>query len=64
MADKGDFKYLNINTTYNTTIKQNYRQMESAFWFEYLPTVIGIVVPTYPPTTEVSCFNVNLCMYL
>lgn len=54
MAIKGDLKYLNINTTYNTTIKQNYRQMESAFWSEYLPTVIGIIVPTYPPTTEVS----------
>ncbi|KAL5236265.1 hypothetical protein ACI65C_003675 [Semiaphis heraclei] len=52
MALKGDLKYLNINSTYNTTIKQNYRQMESAFWSEYLPTVIGIIVPTYPPTTE------------
>lgn len=54
MAYKGNLKYLNINTTYNATIKQNYRQMESAFWSEYLPTVIGIIVPTYPPTTEVS----------
>lgn len=54
MASKSDLKYLNVNTTYNTTIKQNYRQMESAFWSEYLPTVIGIIVPTYPPTTEVS----------
>ncbi|VVC28961.1 Carboxylesterase type B, conserved site,Carboxylesterase, type B,Alpha/Beta hydrolase fold [Cinara cedri] len=52
MAYKGNLKYLNINTTYNATIKQNYRQMESAFWSEYLPTVIGIIVPTYPPTTE------------
>jgi len=56
MAFKSDLKYLNINSTYNTTIKQNYRQMESAFWSEYLPTVIGIIVPTYPPTTEVSDF--------
>lgn len=56
MATKGDLKYLNINTTYNSSIKQNYRQMESAFWSEYLPTVIGIIVPTYPPTTEVSYF--------
>lgn len=54
LASKSDLKYLNVNTTYNTTIKQNYRQMESAFWSEYLPTVIGIIVPTYPPTTEVS----------
>ncbi|XP_050526196.1 neuroligin-like protein glit-1 [Daktulosphaira vitifoliae] len=52
MAVKGDFRYLNINTTFNSTIKQNYRQMESAFWSDYLPTVIGVVVPTYPPTTE------------
>lgn len=54
MAFKNNLKYLNINTTYNTTIKLNYRQMESAFWSEYLPTVIGIIVPTYPPTTEVN----------
>lgn len=31
--------------------------MESAFWSEYLPTVIGIIVPTYPPTTEVRRFK-------
>lgn len=63
MALKGDLKYLNINTTFNTTIKQNYRQMESAFWSEYLPTVIGIIVPTYPPTTEVSNSFFNLLVY-
>lgn len=67
MAFKGDLKYLNINTTYNTSIKQNYRQMESAFWSEYLPTVIGIVVPSYPPTTEVSylkCILFTFCINL
>lgn len=57
MTVKGDLKYLNINTTFNTTIKRNYRQMESAFWSEYLPSVIGIIVPTYPPTTEVIYFT-------
>jgi len=64
MALKGDLKYLNINSTYNTTIKQNYRQMESAFWSEYLPTVIGIIVPTYPPTTEVSTFKYLLRCFI
>jgi len=32
----------------------NYRQTETAFWSTYLPTVIGHLVPTYPPVTEVS----------
>lgn len=30
----------------------NYRQTENAFWTQYLPTVIGVLIPTYPPTTE------------
>ncbi|KAL1123267.1 hypothetical protein AAG570_002353 [Ranatra chinensis] len=52
MARLGDLRYLNLNTTFNSTIMQNYRQTESAFWTWYLPTVIGILVPTYPPSTE------------
>ena len=31
----------------------DYRQRECAFWTEYLPSVIGYITPTYPPTTEV-----------
>lgn len=54
MARAGELKYLNINTTYNSSIMLNYRQTECAFWTEYLPTVIGVLVPTYPPTTEVN----------
>ena len=34
----------------------NYRQRECAFWTDYLPTVIGYITPTYPPTTEVRIF--------
>ncbi|XP_018325997.1 neuroligin-4, Y-linked isoform X2 [Agrilus planipennis] len=52
LATMGQIKYLNINTTYNSTILWNYRQTESAFWSQYLPTVVGHLVPTYPPTTE------------
>ncbi|XP_055382109.1 neuroligin-4, Y-linked [Condylostylus longicornis] len=51
-AYQGELRYLNINTTFNSTIKMNYRQTESAFWMQYLPTVIGVLIPTYPPTTE------------
>lgn len=52
LARQGELKYLNLNTTFNSTIFLNYRQTESAFWTWYLPTVIGILVPTYPPFTE------------
>lgn len=52
MARSGQLKYLNLNTTYNSTIMLNYRQTEAAFWTNYLPTVIGRLLPTYPPYTE------------
>ncbi|XP_014611620.1 PREDICTED: cholinesterase isoform X1 [Polistes canadensis] len=52
VAKYGQLKYLNINTTFNSSILINYRQTESAFWSMYLPTVIGRLVPTYPPVTE------------
>ncbi|XP_014246706.1 neuroligin-4, X-linked [Cimex lectularius] len=52
MAYHGRLYYLNFNTTFNSTIELNYRQTESAFWTWYLPTVIGILIPTYPPFTE------------
>lgn len=51
-AVNGQLKYLNVNTTFNSSIMINYRQTESAFWTMYLPTVIGHLVPTYPPSTE------------
>jgi hypothetical protein len=54
MARAGQLKYLNINTTFNSSVLLNYRQTESAFWSTYLPTVIGHLVPTYAPFTEVS----------
>ena len=46
--------YLAINRTENSTTLWNYRQRECAFWTEYLPSVIGYITPTYPPTTEVK----------
>ncbi|XP_026669424.1 cholinesterase isoform X2 [Ceratina calcarata] len=52
VAKQGQLRYLNINTTLNSSILLNYRQTESAFWSMYLPTVIGRLVPTYPPVTE------------
>ncbi|XP_060515824.1 neuroligin-like protein glit-1 isoform X2 [Cylas formicarius] len=48
----GQLKYLNLNTTYNSSVMWNFRQTESAFWTNYLPTVVGHLIPTYPPTTE------------
>ena len=55
MAKQGEIlEYLAVNTTENSTTLWNYRQRECAFWTEYLPTVIGYITPTYPPTTEVS----------
>jgi hypothetical protein len=45
-------KFLAVNTTENSTTLWNYRQRECAFWMEYLPSVIGYITPTYPPTTE------------
>ena len=54
MAKQGEIlEYLAVNTTENSTTLWNYRQRECAFWTEYLPTVIGYITPTYPPTTEV-----------
>jgi hypothetical protein len=55
MARAGQLYYLNINTTFNSSVMLNYKQTETAFWSVYLPTVIGHLVPTYPPVTEVSC---------
>lgn len=52
VAQAGQLRYLNLNTTYNSSILLNYRQTELAFWTMYLPTVIGRLVPTYPPITE------------
>jgi hypothetical protein len=57
LAVAGQLKYLNINTTFNSSVLLNYRQTESAFWSTYLPTVIGHLVPTYPPVTEVSYYQ-------
>ena len=77
MAKQGEIlEYLAINTTENSTTLWNYRQRECAFWTEYLPTVIGYITPTYPPTTEVhsvvvsselpklhSIINMHLCLF-
>lgn len=58
VAKMGELRYLNINTTFNSSILLNYRQTQSAFWSMYLPTVIGRILPTYPPYPEVNfhCF--------
>lgn len=51
-AFNGELRYLNLNTTFNSTIRMNYRQTESAFWTQYIPSVVGVLVPTFPPSTE------------
>lgn len=45
MARNGELKYLNLNTTYNSSILLNYRQTETAFWMQvnisyYLATAL------------------------
>lgn len=50
----GQLKYLNLNTTYNSSIMWNFRQTEAAFWSMYIPTLVGHLLPTYPPSTEVK----------
>lgn len=32
LARDGELKYLNLNTTFNSSILLNYRQTETAFW--------------------------------
>lgn len=32
LARNGELKYLNLNTTFNSSILLNYRQTETAFW--------------------------------
>lgn len=51
-AKIGRLVYLNLNTTFNSSLMWNYRQTESAFWTHYLPMLVGRLLPTYPPTTE------------
>lgn len=63
VAKPGQLRYLNINTTFNSSILLNYRQTESAFWSIYLPTVIGRLVPTYPPVTEVRILYIFFFIY-
>lgn len=53
MATPGQLRYLNVNTTLNSSVLLNYRQTEAAFWSEYLPTVIGAMFPIYRPYSEV-----------
>ncbi|XP_065226291.1 fatty acyl-CoA hydrolase precursor, medium chain isoform X2 [Planococcus citri] len=48
-AVPGQLFYLNINTTFNSSILFNYRQVQSVFWSDYLPTVIGNIIPLYYP---------------
>ncbi|EFX72170.1 hypothetical protein DAPPUDRAFT_308571 [Daphnia pulex] len=48
----GWLQYLNLNRTDNSTLEFNYRQQECAFWSEYMPSVVGVLLPTYRPFTE------------
>ena len=50
----GWLQYLNLNRTDNSTLEYNYRQQECAFWSEYMPSVVGVNLPTYRPFTEVG----------
>lgn len=42
MARDGELKYLNLNTTYNSSILLNYRQTESAFWTQVNSGIVYI----------------------
>lgn len=55
-------QYLNLNRTDNSSIEFNYRQQECAFWSEYLPSVVGHLLPTYQPFTEVGSSDTDRCL--
>lgn len=55
-------QYLNLNRTDNSSIEFNYRQQECAFWSEYLPSVVGHLLPTYRPFTEVGSSDTDRCL--
>lgn len=59
----GWLQYLNLNRTDNSTLEFNYRQQECAFWSEYMPSVVGVMLPTYRPFTEVISHSLFLAMY-
>lgn len=44
MARNGELKYLNLNTTFNSSILLNYRQTESAFWTQVGWLIFGFGV--------------------
>lgn len=52
LATDGELKYLNLNTTYNSSILLNYRQTESAFWTQVRESAAH-------PTVSLSVFNVR-----
>lgn len=43
-AINGELRYLNINTTYNSSILLNYRQTENAFWSEV--RIVWVRIPS------------------
>ncbi|XP_022241664.1 cholinesterase-like isoform X1 [Limulus polyphemus] len=45
--------YLSVNTTNLTSVMmKDYRQKQSQFWNEYIPSVIEKILPTWPPTFQ------------
>lgn len=46
-------EYLSVNSTnYTTVMHHDYMQKESQFWNDYMPTIIGKIAPTWPPTYQ------------
>ena len=75
-ANVGDLRYLNINTTFNSSICTNYRSRHAAFWNHYLPTLVRQYLPPFVPfdefwfersgdTVQIAFWSVTmLCLFL
>ena len=61
---RGWLQYLNLNRTDNSTLILNYRQKECSFWSEYMPSVVGFLLPTFRPFTEVSFLTRSISQWL
>lgn len=58
-AGNGELKYLNVNTTYNSTVLMNYRQTENAFW-----TMVSNICPLKSVGKKTSLISISLVTLL
>lgn len=62
-ARNGELKYLNLNTTYNSSILLNFRQTESAFWTQVLSMKVSVTTQLVHTIYSISVFaNSDRCV--